>query len=153
MGSGWTVPIALAAEHSPPTTTTSTTTTTTTTTTTPPVVVTPTAAVRQAPVPPPTTTTTSTTTTTTTAPPPPPPLNVVTGEASWYGTEPGTCASPFLPFGTVVTVTDISSGGSIRCIVDDRQASNPGRVIDLSYSGFSQLASPTIGLIEVRVSW
>jgi hypothetical protein len=26
-------------------------------------------------------------------------------------------------------------------------------VIDLSYSGFSELASPAIGLIEVRVSW
>jgi rare lipoprotein A (peptidoglycan hydrolase) len=78
---------------------------------------------------------------------------VVTGEASWYGAPTGTCASPFLSFGSVVTVTDLSSGGSIRCTVEDRQASSPGRVIDLSYAAFAQLASPAVGLIEVRVSW
>jgi rare lipoprotein A (peptidoglycan hydrolase) len=77
----------------------------------------------------------------------------VTGEASWYETRDGTCASPFLAFGTVVTVTDIATGSSIRCTVDDRQADTPGRVIDLSYDGFEQLDDPAAGLIEVRVSW
>jgi rare lipoprotein A (peptidoglycan hydrolase) len=52
-----------------------------------------------------------------------------------------------------VTVTALSSGDSIECTVEDRQAFNPGRVIDLSYDAFAQLASPMTGLVEVRVSW
>jgi len=53
----------------------------------------------------------------------------------------------------VVTVTDLSTGGSVRCTVDDREANNPGRVIDLSEATFSQLADPSVGLIEVRLAW
>jgi rare lipoprotein A (peptidoglycan hydrolase) len=143
MTSAWTVPIALAAEHS--TATTTSTTTTTTTTAPPPVVATAVATVHQVVA-----SVVTTTTTTTTAPPP---RSYESGVASWYGTRDGTCASPYLSFGTVVTVTDVGTGGSIRCTVDDRQARNPGRVIDLSYDNFAQLASPRIGLIEVRVSW
>jgi rare lipoprotein A (peptidoglycan hydrolase) len=76
------------------------------------------------------------------------------GVASWYPeARDGYCASPYLNFGTVVTVTDVATGYSIRCIVDDRQARNPGRVIDLSYDGFADLGRPSIGLIEVRLTW
>ena len=145
VASRWTLPIALAADHSPPSTTT-----TTSTTTTPVVAATPTAAIRQTPPASEPTTTTSTTTTTA----PPPPLSAADGMASWYPeAPPGYCASPYLRFGSLVTVTDVATGRSIRCIVDDRQAINPGRVIDLSYDGFSDLARPSIGLVEVRLSW
>ena len=124
------------------------------------------------------TTTTAPTTTTTAAPPPPPPAakpvttttaapapapkpvatppppqNSTTGYASWYSAPAGTCASPTLAFGTVVTVTDLSTGGSVRCTVDDREASNPGRVLDLASATFSQLASLSAGVIEVRLTW
>jgi rare lipoprotein A len=75
------------------------------------------------------------------------------GLASWYGSPAGTCASPTLAFGTVVQVTDVSSGASVRCTVDDREAHNPGRIIDLSPATFSQLAGLSVGLIEVRLSW
>jgi rare lipoprotein A (peptidoglycan hydrolase) len=97
-------------------------------------------------------------TTTTTRPPPPPtttapPQNTTTGQASWYGATPGTCASPSLPFGTVVTVTDLATGASVRCTVDDREAHTPGRVLDMAEATFSQLASPSVGVIEVRLSW
>lgn len=85
--------------------------------------------------------------------PQPSPLPTSTGLATWYGSRPGTCASPTLVFGTVVTVTDISTGKAVRCIVDDREAHNPGRVIDLSPATFSQLASPPTGVIEVRLTW
>ncbi len=128
----------------------------------------------------PPTTTTAPPPTTTTAPPPPPqpapkpaaaPAAVVAapkpvpvaapapvqsttaGLASWYGAPAGTCASPSLAFGTVVTVTDLSTGASARCTVDDREAHNPGRVIDLSPATFSELASLAVGVIEVRLSW
>jgi len=107
-----------------------------------------------APAPPdPTTATTTSTTTTSTTTTVPVPAGEVRGVASWYGTRPGTCASPYLFFGTVVTVTDVDSGASIRCTVDDRQARAPGRVIDLSYDGFAALAGPSQGLVEVRLSW
>jgi rare lipoprotein A (peptidoglycan hydrolase) len=63
------------------------------------------------------------------------------------------CASPTLSFGTVLTVTNNATGASTRCTVDDREASNPGRVVDLSYSGFSQIANPSQGVVAVTVSW
>jgi rare lipoprotein A len=86
-------------------------------------------------------------------PPPPPPQSTTTGEASWYGAPAGTCASPTLAFGTVVTVTDLSTGAAVRCTVDDREAHTPGRVLDLAPTTFSQLASLSVGVIEVRLSW
>jgi hypothetical protein len=95
-----------------------------------------------------------TTTTTTTTVPPPPPTDTRWGVASWYPEAPsGFCASPYLLFGTLVTITDVATGESIRCTVDDRQAENPGRVIDLSYDGFADLADPSRGLVEVRLTW
>lgn len=87
------------------------------------------------------------------APVPAPAPHGVAGLASWYGSPAGTCASPTLAFGTIVTVTDAASGASVRCTVDDREADNPGRVIDLSPATFSQLASLAAGVIEVRLSW
>ena len=87
---------------------------------------------------------------------PPPehaPSSTAVGGASWYAGAGRTCASPTLAFGTVVTVTDLSTGASVRCLVDDREARNPGRVIDLSPATFSQLASLLVGVFEVRLSW
>jgi rare lipoprotein A len=134
----------LAADESPATTTTTTTVATTTTTTTPVVVVSP-KADRIRP--------TATTTTTTTVAASPPPLDE-SGLASWYPeAPPGYCASPNLPFGTVVTVTDVKTGESIQCRVDDRGPQYVGRVVDLSYDGFADLADPAWGLIEVRLTW
>jgi rare lipoprotein A (peptidoglycan hydrolase) len=117
---------------------------TTTTTSAPPP-----APTTTAPPPPPTTTTT--------APPPAPaprsPANVETGEASWYSAPAGTCASPDLAFGTILTVTDVSNGSSTTCTVEDRGPSVGGRILDLSEANFSQIADPSEGVIEVRVSW
>ncbi len=112
-----------------------------------------------------TTTTTVPPTTTTTAPPTPTVAaapapgggsvqQVQQGLATWYAeAPPGGCASPTLAFGTQVQVTDSSTGATTTCVVDDREAPNPGRVVDLSYSGFSQLADPSQGVATVTVSW
>jgi rare lipoprotein A (peptidoglycan hydrolase) len=81
------------------------------------------------------------------------PAHQSTGGASWYSSPAGTCASPTLAFGTVVTVTDLATGVSVHCTVDDREAHNPGRVIDLSPTTFSQLARLAVGVIEVRLTW
>jgi rare lipoprotein A (peptidoglycan hydrolase) len=134
---GWSLPAAAVAQYE-------STTTTTTTTLPRPVVV-------------PVVNHVAPTTTTTTRPPAPAaapaPSHYESGTASWYSAPAGTCASPDLPFGTVVTVTDQATGGSVRCTIADREAQNPGRVIDMSEQTFSQLADPSVGLIQVTVSW
>jgi hypothetical protein len=107
-------------------------------------------------------------TTTTTAPPPPPPPPPPTttttaapaathhevGQATWYSEAPaGMCASPTLPFGTVLTVVNNATGASTVCRVDDREDSGYPRVVDLSPEGFSQIADTSQGVVDVTISW
>lgn len=76
------------------------------------------------------------------------------GQASWYYA-PGsglTAAHPWLPYGTVVTVTNLANGKSVRVVINDRGPFG-GRVIDLSPEAFSRLASLGTGVIDVRISW
>ncbi len=101
------------------------------------------------------------------APPTPPPappsppaattVSVVTygqrGVISWYGSPAGTCASPYLPFGTVVTVTNFGNGLSTHCVVNDRGPYVTGRILDLSPATFSQIAPLGQGLFSGGISW
>jgi rare lipoprotein A (peptidoglycan hydrolase) len=76
------------------------------------------------------------------------------GQATWYSAAPpGRCASPTLPFGTVLTVTNLATGASTTCTVDDREQAGYPRVVDLSPSGFAQLAEPSQGVVDVSISW
>jgi hypothetical protein len=95
------------------------------------------------------------TTTTTVARPVPVIIgNTEHGQATWYSeAPPGTCASPTLPFGTVLTVTNLANGASTRCTVEDREGAGYPRVVDMSYSGFSQIADPSLGVVDVTISW
>jgi rare lipoprotein A len=82
-----------------------------------------------------------------------------TGNASWYNasyhnTNPWICAHMTLPKGTVLTVTDTNNGKSITCEVGDRGPyGGDNRILDLSEYAFSQLASPSSGVIPVKISW
>ena len=77
------------------------------------------------------------------------------GEASWYGFAPGsgfTAAHPWLPFGTVVTVTNLATGKSIDVVINDRGPFVRGRVIDLTPAGaralgFSGLANVSVDVV------
>jgi rare lipoprotein A len=89
-----------------------------------------------------------TTTTTTTRPP-----NQQTGEASWYDASTGTCAHRTLAFGTVVTVTNLANGRTVKCTVTDRGPYESGRIIDLAKTTFDDLAPPATGVIDVRITW
>ena len=86
---------------------------------------------------------------------------VETGMASWYGKElrgnptasgepfrPArrTCAHRSLPFGTVLKVTNPTTGQSVRVVVNDRGPFVGGRVLDLSKG-----AARRIGLIDQGV--
>ncbi|MGH2650304.1 MAG: RlpA-like double-psi beta-barrel domain-containing protein, partial [Actinomycetota bacterium] len=78
-----------------------------------------------------------------------------TGEASWYGFAPGsgfTAAHPWLPFGTVVTVTYVATGTSIEVVINDRGPFG-GRIIDLSDEAFAALAPLSQGVMNVRLTW
>jgi rare lipoprotein A (peptidoglycan hydrolase) len=124
----------------------------TTTTTAPPVTTTTVAPVTRTTVAPATTTTTLPPTTTTTAPPAA--TNHEVGDATWYAEAPaGMCASPTLPFGTVLTVVNNATGASTVCTVDDREDSGYPRVVDLSPEGFSQIADMSQGVVAVTISW
>jgi resuscitation-promoting factor RpfB len=80
---------------------------------------------------------------------------VQVGEASWYSFAPGsgyTAAHPWLPFGTVVRVTNLATGNSIEVTINDRGPFG-GRVIDLSEEAFAALAPLGAGVIDVRLVW
>jgi rare lipoprotein A len=80
------------------------------------------------------------------------------GKASWYeakyhASNPWICAHKTLPKGTVLTVTALASGKSIKCEVGDRGPYAEGRILDLSKYAFSQLANPSSGVISVKIQW
>jgi rare lipoprotein A len=109
-------------------------------------------------VPVPTTTTTTEpapTTTTTTRPVLAAAGAERTGIVTYYDDPggPGTCASPTLPFGTVVTITNPANGASLSCRVNDREA-DTARQIDLDTASFAELAPLSQGVIDdARLSW
>ncbi len=104
--------------------------------------------------PPTTTTAPPPPTTTTTAPPAPTPPSgpVYWGQVTYYGAAPGTCASPWLAFGTVVTVTNPANDESVTCVVNDREA-DTARAIDLATATFAEIAPLSQGVIDAEVSW
>lgn len=76
------------------------------------------------------------------------------GEASWYEAAGNslTAAHPWLPFGTVVTVTNLANGKSVQVVINDRGPFG-GRVIDLSPKAFSAIDPLSQGVCEVRLTW
>ena len=76
-------------------------------------------------------------------------------QATWYDPPWSgfTAASPWIPFGTRVTVTDVSSGRTVIVTIDDRGPFSPGRIIDLSPEAFSVLSPLGRGVLDVRISW
>ena len=128
----------------------------------------------------PTTTTTtaapaSTTTTTAPAPttthdgaePPPPPPTTTDdarrrrwpghsedGEATWYSEAPaGDVRQPHAALRHGAHGANNATGASTTCTVDDREEAGYPRVVDMSHSGFSQIADPSQGVVDVTISW
>lgn len=77
-----------------------------------------------------------------------------TGQATWYGATGLTSASPTLPFGTVVRVTNVATGRSINVVIRDRGPfAGSDRVIDLSPTAFAQIGALGSGIISVKIEW
>ncbi len=78
-----------------------------------------------------------------------------TGQATWYDPPWSglTAASPWIPFGAHVTVTDLATGRTVIVVIDDRGPFSPGRIIDLSPEAFSVLSPLGRGVLDVRISW
>jgi len=89
------------------------------------------------------------------------------GLASWYGkahqgkrTASGerfdmhalTAAHRTLAFGTIVRVTDLASGRSVKVRINDRGPFRDGRIIDLSYAAASKLGMVARGTARVEIT-
>jgi resuscitation-promoting factor RpfB len=77
------------------------------------------------------------------------------GQATWYDPPWSglTAASPWIPFGTHVTVTDLATGQTVIVVISDRGPFSPGRIIDLSPEAFSVLSPLGRGVLDVRITW
>lgn len=88
------------------------------------------------------------------------------GIASWYGrdyhgklTASGekysvyklTAAHKTLKFGTIVKVTNMENGKSVKVKINDRGPFVKGRVIDLSPRAFKKIADKDEGLINIKI--
>ena len=79
--------------------------------------------------------------------------NSMVGEASWYYVNDRlNAASPWLPFGTDVTVTNLATGAAVTVVINDRGPFG-GRLIDLSEYAFSRIAPLGQGVCLVRITW
>ena len=78
------------------------------------------------------------------------------GDATWYDAAGSglTAASPWLAYGTRVTVTDLDTGRSVTVMINDRGPfGDASRIIDLSPEAFSSLAPLGAGVLHVRITW
>ena len=101
----------------------------------------------------PPTTTTVPPTTTTTRPAPMAASSVHSrGDVTYYDHPAGRCASPWLPFGTVVSITNPANGASVTCVVDDREA-DTARSIDLATASFAEIAPLSQGVVYAILHW
>jgi rare lipoprotein A len=64
-----------------------------------------------------------------------------------------TAAHRRLPFGSIVTVTHVKNGRSVKVRINDRGPFIKGRVIDLSYAAAKKLGMLSEGVARVRVRW
>lgn len=68
---------------------------------------------------------------------------------SRFNTYAHTTAHKTLPFGTRVKVTNPRNGKTTTVVVTDRGPFIKGRVLDLSYAAFKDLAPASQGLVDV----
>ena len=63
-----------------------------------------------------------------------------------------TAAHPCLPFGTIVQVTDVNTGKTIRVRINDRGPFIKGRIIDITTAAMRELGHQKKGLWKVALN-
>ena len=76
-----------------------------------------------------------------------------TGDATWYGCDGMHAAHKTLPFGTLVTVTNLDNGATVAVTINDRGPFAEGRIIDLCDGAFAQIAPLGQGVAHVKITW
>ena len=74
-----------------------------------------------------------------------------TASGEIYDHKLNTAAHKKLPFGTKVRVTNLENGKTVIVKINDRGPFIRGRILDLSKSAFSSIASVSSGIIEVKI--
>jgi hypothetical protein len=82
-----------------------------------------------------------------------PTSGVEVGQASWYGCAGMHAAHQTLPFGTVVTVTNVDNGASVTVTINDRGPYVEGRIIDLCDGAFAEIAPLGQGVANVEITY
>jgi rare lipoprotein A len=75
-----------------------------------------------------------------------------TSSGQKYHPDSLTCAHHKLPFGTLLEVTNLSNGKTVRVRVNDRLGRKSKRMVDLSMAAARQLEMIHQGVIPVRIS-
>ncbi|MDX2258512.1 MAG: septal ring lytic transglycosylase RlpA family protein [Hyphomicrobiaceae bacterium] len=78
------------------------------------------------------------------------PQRVASG--GWFNPNAMTAAHKTLPFGTRVSVTNLSNGRSVVVSINDRGPYIAGRIIDLSKAAAHQIGMQKAGVVPVRVT-
>jgi rare lipoprotein A len=93
-------------------------------------------------------------------------LVVLKGWASWYGEkwrnhftasgqkfkpEKLTAASPTLPLGSIIEVTNLLNGRVVHLVVNDRGPVEQGRILDVSEAAAELLGFVEAGVTKVRI--
>ena len=74
-----------------------------------------------------------------------------TASGELYDRTKKTAAHKKLPFGTKVRVTNVKNSKSVTVKINDRGPFVKGRIVDLSSSAFSRIASLDTGVIQVKI--
>lgn len=76
-----------------------------------------------------------------------------TANGETYDASKLTAAHKKLPFGTMVTVTNLSNGKKVKVRINDRGPFVSGRIIDLSKAAARQLDMINAGITRVRIRY
>jgi rare lipoprotein A len=74
-----------------------------------------------------------------------------TASGEFYDHNAMTAAHPYLPFDTMVRVTRLDTGRSVVVRINDRMASGPGHIIDLSGAAAAKLGLQDANVARVRL--
>jgi rare lipoprotein A len=76
-----------------------------------------------------------------------------TASGERYSSNKLTAAHKKLPFGTMVTVTNLSNGKSVEVRINDRGPYARGRIIDLSRSAARKIDMIQDGVVKVKIQY